>query len=169
MSDPFSSYPRRFKARTATPVLWYRRVADRFAVQGGISEACRDRLVSELERDEVAVCRGEAADLPEGAAEGATLSPVYALEGGGPAAVPTGLVLVRFAEHVAAESQREALRGAGYMIHRVVPHAPHAVWVEALSGRIADALTTLSGLERLEDVENIEPQLLTERGLRGAA
>ncbi|NJR61239.1 MAG: hypothetical protein HC769_21845 [Cyanobacteria bacterium CRU_2_1] len=93
-------------------------------------------------------------------------SPVYSLRSGDSFMVPTGLVFVRFAEGVPAESHQDAIEQAGYKINEIPPYAPHAAWVYAQSGEIADALSQLSKLEAIPDVENVEPQMLMQRSHR---
>ncbi len=80
--------------------------------------------------------------------------------------VPTGRVLVRFAESVQAESKREALHAAGYRIVAVLGYAPHCAWLEAASGDRAQALRDIERVEALSDVQNVEPQWLSQRATR---
>ena len=94
------------------------------------------------------------------------LSPVYTLESNGSVAVPTGLVFIRFAEGVDVESQHEAINRAGYKVAQSLSYAPHTAWLRAQSGNIVDAIAGISRLEAIADVENVEPQMLMERGLR---
>lgn len=98
--------------------------------------------------------------------EDALLGPVYRRDPGGGLAVPTGRALVRFSEGVAADDQRDELAKAGYAVEEILRYAPHAAWVRASSGEIADALRDLSRLEELAQVENVEPQLLSEAAPR---
>lgn len=94
--------------------------------------------------------------------EDALLGPVYLRVPGGGVAVPTGRALVRFSEGVAADDQRDELARAGYAVDEILRYAPHAAWVRATSGAIADALRDLPRLEALAQVQNVEPQLLSE-------
>ncbi|HAZ43592.1 MAG TPA: hypothetical protein DDW76_16925, partial [Cyanobacteria bacterium UBA11369] len=68
-------------------------------------------------------------------------------------------VFIRFAEKVDVESHREAIEQAGYQIAQTLSYAPHAAWVRAQSGKISDALTGISKLEAIPNVENVEPQM----------
>ncbi|MEH2349716.1 MAG: hypothetical protein V7K55_17300 [Nostoc sp.] len=95
-----------------------------------------------------------------------TLTPIYTLQPNGSFAVPTGLVFIRFAEGVDVESQRELINRAGYEVVQILDYAPHGAWLRATSGNIADAITKIPQLEAIPKVENIEPQMLMERGLR---
>jgi hypothetical protein len=88
---------------------------------------------------------------------------VYRRVDGGGIAVPTGSVLVRFAEGEPVERHRRALEGAGFELVESLAYAPHAGWVRAADGTIVDALVGLSRLEDLPGIENVEPQMLSER------
>lgn len=92
----------------------------------------------------------------------ATVAPVYRRTPGGGLAVPTGRVLVRFAAGESADERREDLANAGYVIDEVLRYAPHAAWVRARSGDIADTLTQIGHLLELGRVENVEPQMVSE-------
>jgi hypothetical protein len=48
----------------------------------------------------------------------------------------------------------------------VPAYAPHAAWLEAADGSLAQALGGIARLEALSDVENVEPQWLTERAAK---
>jgi len=95
-----------------------------------------------------------------------TLTAVYVQPATGGLAVPTGLVFVRFKDTVNAESRRAQIRQAGFEIAEVVAYAPQAAWVQSASGNAAEALARVENLERLPDVENVEPQMLLERAQR---
>jgi hypothetical protein len=86
--------------------------------------------------------------------------PVYEVQPGGTPAVPTGRVFVRFASSVNATARRNQIRSAGYHIVQELPYAPQAAWVEANSGDVQDSLRNLDKLKKLDDVENVEPQML---------
>ena len=64
------------------------------------------------------------------------------------------------------EERRAEIEAAGYEMAQALDYAPHAAWVRARSGRIADALNGLRRLEAIPDVENVEPQMLTPRAAR---
>jgi hypothetical protein len=82
--------------------------------------------------------------------------------------VPTGQIYIRFAEGVAADSRRREIERAGYEIVKTTQYTPHTAWLKSTSGDIAQALSNIHALEGLADVENVEPQMLTARDLRGA-
>lgn len=147
---------------TERPDLRYVRLPGYFAVHGRVSESWASAVVLRLDDGRIAVCRGDPGTRPEGG-ESLVVSPVYALGPEGPPAVPTGLVFLRFREGVRAEERRAAIARAGYTVRQIISYAPHAAWVEASSGKIADALSGIPKLEALPDVANVEPQMLSER------
>ncbi len=166
MIDPFSQYPRRIKAKTEAPDLRYVRLSDYFAIHGVLPADFHARVVGELGDENIFICRAEPS-LPPPPLTSAVATPVYALEPDGAPAVPTGLVFVRFAEHIPAKERCDALADAGYVIHQILSYAPHAAWVKVASGDISAALAALPALESLPDVENVEPQMLTAAARRG--
>lgn len=94
---------------------------------------------------------------------GAALTPVYTQRPSGSLAVPTGLVFIRFREGITLETRRHQIDEAGYEIAQSLAYAPNTAWLRARSGSAAEALHNLAMLERLPDVENVEPQMLRER------
>ncbi len=144
----------------------------------------RGRCTYELAEDLVAIHHGGApgptAATVEGGAisvepaesraaesvEDAVLGPVYRRVPGGGVVVPTGRALVRFSEGVVADHQRDELARAGYLVEEILRYAPHAAWVRASSGEIADALRGLSRLQGLARVQNVEPQVISEAARR---
>jgi hypothetical protein len=128
-----------------------------YAVHGG---GPASGAVALLEGGRIAVFRGEpVATDPE------TLGPVYAAPDG-PLVVPTGRVFVRFREGVAAAQRRDELDRAGYELLDVPRYAPHTAWVRARAGGIGASLRGIGELQRLPDVDNVEPQMLLERAKR---
>lgn len=103
---------------------------------------------------------------PKAGPSGREAVPAYSLGPGAPPAFPSGLVLVRFAEGVRAMDRAREIGEAGYAVARELPLAPHAVLIQADTGRAADALSRLEALERLPDVANVEPQMVSERSKR---
>jgi hypothetical protein len=160
--DRFSEYPCEIRVSTERPELRFVRLPGHFAVPGPVPPAWAAQVVLLLDDGKVAVCRGEPGDQPAGDLAPARC-PVYALGHGGPPVVPTGLVFVRFREGVRVEERSGALAAAGYALKQIPSFAPHAAWVEAASGGIAEALTGIPRLEALLDVINVEPQMLSER------
>jgi hypothetical protein len=116
-----------------------------------------------MKEEGIAVYRGEP-DEAHGDADRVT--PVYALQPSGPPAVPTGQIYIRFPEGVTAESRRDEIERAGYEIVKTSPYAPHTAWLKSASNSIGQSLTNIPALEKLRDVENVEPQMLTTRDLR---
>jgi hypothetical protein len=92
--------------------------------------------------------------------------PVYVLGSGGRIARPTGLVFVRFKIGVTPDDRARDIEDAGYEIEQTLDYAPEAAWVRAKTGDIADALHGISHLEKISDVENVEPQMLMRRSSR---
>jgi hypothetical protein len=97
---------------------------------------------------------------------GGDVGPVYSAGPGGPLAVPTGRVFVRLAPGVRADERRDQFEAAGFRIEKTLSYAPNAAWLCPSTGSVAEALPRLDELEKLPDVEHVEPQLLMERSLR---
>ena len=95
-----------------------------------------------------------------------TEAPLYVLSSGGQPARPTGRVLVRFADPAALARHRKDIEAAGYVIEEILSYAPQAAWVRAASGKATDALTAISALEQMAEVEEVEPQMLRARALK---
>ena len=155
--DRFSQYPRRVRHSTAPRAARYEILPGHYAVHRRSADAAApEDALYVLDDGAIAVFEGS-----PGEARG-EVGPVYALGPGGTPAVPTGRVFVRFKEGTKAEDQRKEIKQAGYEIEEVPAYAPHSAWVRALSGEIDDALKGIEGLEKLPDVENVEPQMLTQ-------
>ena len=82
--------------------------------------------------------------------------------GAGGLAVPTGRVFVRFADAIKIETRADELRDLGYRITQMLSYAPNAGWLEAIDGADS-ALQNIVSVEKLRDVVNVEPQLLSPR------
>ena len=141
--------PRRLPASTERPELRYEIADDLIATHGRLG-----RPLEQLVRPVAEA--GGAAIAPT------TLGPVYRRMPGGSLVVPTGRVLVRFAEGEPVERHRDELAGAGYEIDEVLSYAPHAAWLRARSGDIADTLAGLDRLAAQPGIENVEPQMVGE-------
>lgn len=167
--DYFSEYPQQITVGKEQLGTLYSRKPGYYAVQYNQPGTTAPGAILELNEGAIAVFQGEPnpaknpilADSTQ-----ATLIPVYALQPSGTLAVPTGQVFIRFAEGVDVESQREVIKKAGYEIKQILSYAPHAAWLHSHSGNISDALTGISQLQTIPHVENVEPQMLMERGLR---
>jgi hypothetical protein len=103
------------------------------------------------------------ADIPKAPAEAL---PVYQTAPGGSMMIPTGAVLVRFAERDDVKSRTPDIAAVGYRVTEVLPYAPNAAWVQAESGSPRDALRLLEKLASLSGMENVAPQFVTERRRR---
>ncbi len=101
-----------------------------------------------------------------GVPEATPVMPVYRRGHGGGVVVPTGRVLVRFADGDSAEAHRRDLAAAGYHLEEVLSYAPQAGWASATSGSIGDTLARLDRLEAVPGIENIEVQMVGEVGRR---
>src|SRR5262245_17450526 len=166
--DSFYEYPREVQSSTQRPTTIYTRLPDYYAVHhqhpGTPSSESAITTMGEGE-DTIEVFLGEVGDLQRAASPG-EVSPVYAIQPGGTPAVPTGRVFIRFKNNVAVEDRIGEVEQAGYEIAQRIEYAPHAAWLRASSGGIADALTDIKALENIADVENVEPQMLMQRASR---
>ncbi|MEH1866249.1 MAG: hypothetical protein V7K69_14775 [Nostoc sp.] len=168
-NDYFSEYPEQIRVGSNSTAISYTRKSGYYAIHynnqpktvapGAILQL-NDGAMSTMGYA-YAVFPGEPNQSEQG-----KLSPVYTIEPNGSLAVPTGLVFIRFAEGVDVKSQHEAINRAGYEVVENLDYAPHAAWLRAQSGNIVDAIAKIPQLEAIPKVENIEPQMLMERGLR---
>ncbi|MBE9105468.1 hypothetical protein IQ229_11105 [Nostoc cf. edaphicum LEGE 07299] len=162
--DYFSEYPEQIRVsgdvslRTAVS---YTRKPGYYAVHYNQPSTVAIGAILRLNDGAIAVFSGEPNQSEQG-----ILSPVYTLESNASLAVPTGLVFIRFAEGVDVESQREVINRAGYEVAESLSYAPHTAWLRAKSGKIIDAIAGISQLEAITNVENVEPQMLMQRGFR---
>lgn len=156
--DYFCEYPEQIRNYTSVS---YTRKPGYYAVHYNQPNTMPLGAILQLNDGAIAVFPGEPNQSEQG-----IVTPIYTLEPNGSVAVPTGLVFIRFAEGVDVESQREVINRAGYEIVQSLDYAPHAAWLRAQSGNIADAMARIPQLEAIAKVENIEPQMLMERGLR---
>ncbi|WP_334974256.1 hypothetical protein [Nostoc sp.] len=159
--DYFSEYPEKIRVGSERTAVFYTRKPGYYAVHYNQPNTVASGAILQLNNGAIAVFPGEPNQSEQG-----TLSPIYTLEPNDSVAVPTGLVFIRFAEGVDVESQREVINRAGYEVAQSLDYAPHAAWLRDQSGNIADAIAGIPQLEAIPKVENIEPQMLMERGLR---
>lgn len=155
-----SSWPRQLAKSSERPGVVYELAEDLVATHGVLAV---EALV-QFEDERIALCRPDVA--ARGPVDLADVGPVYRQRPGGPVAVPTGRVLVRFAEGESLERHRSDLASAGFEVEQPLAYAPHAAWLRPSTGHVSDALRQLARLDHLEGVENVEPQMLTKRGLR---
>ena len=115
-----------------------------------------------LNDGEIAVYTGDS-PASELLSSGVAVTPVYSQRSSSLQVVPTGQVFIRFRDGINVETRRRQITEAGYEIAQSLAYAPNSGWLRAQSGNAADALNHLVQLERLPDVENVEPQMLRER------
>ncbi|MFN6513456.1 MAG: hypothetical protein RMY29_002990 [Nostoc sp. CreGUA01] len=157
----FSEYPQQIRVGSDASAVSYTRKPGYYAIHYNQPVTVHPGAILQLNEGGIAVFSGE-----PNQSEKNTLSPIYTLESNGSPAVPTGLVFIRFAEDVDVKSQHEAINQAGYEIEQSLDYAPNAAWLRARSGNIVDAIAGISRLQAIPNVENVELQMLMERGLR---
>jgi hypothetical protein len=164
--DPFPDYPGRITFSTERSNVSYVRSPGYYAVHRNAPDAAPADALFALNEGAIAVYRGEHAP-PSGTRKPKDLvTPVYVLQPGGSPAVPTGLIFIRFPEGTRVEDLRKEIEDAGYRLADIPAYAPHTAWVAASSGNIAQALSGVATLERVNTVQNVEPQMLVERSTR---
>lgn len=163
-SDGLTGFPRTLRASTADPEAVYRRVPELIAIHERAVPPAGWEVVLTLDDPPIVVCRGDAGALPR--ALRGSVTPVYALDRRGTPAVPTGLVLVRFRDGIAATACVDVMSRAGFQIQDVLPYAQNAAWVKAASGGIPASLRGIPALESLPDVVHVEPQMVRRSGRR---
>ena len=167
MGELFSHYPVKIKASTQHAEKYFVIQNSLYAVHGEIPPPCKAAIMVVIEEGKIVVCKGNPDELPPSVDPGA-ITPVYSLQPSGPLAVPTGRILVRFADGILAVSRRHAIQRIGYIIDQELHYVPHALWVKSTNGDIAFALNNISLLEGLSEVEYVEPQMLMESVRRRA-
>jgi hypothetical protein len=155
--------PRQAEKRPEAERSAFTPLADHFAVHDRPPGTPAPEAELLLEEGSVAVFRGTPDDRTRGRAR---LGPVYR-SASGRLSVPTGRVLLRFRDGVSAESRRQEIEAAGYQIEEVLPYAAHAAWVRRASGGISESVAGAETLRKLADVEQVEPQLLSQSVPRG--
>lgn len=162
----FSSYPQKIVVSIRQPSLTYTLLPSYYAVHDPKPDTPSQEDAAYLFNEgTIAVFQGTP-DRSEGAGANVKLGPVYALQPGGAIAVPTGLVFMRFAEGTTVEKHLEEIKQAGYEVAESLSYAPHAAWLRARSGKMADALAHLDALEKIPEVQSVEPQMLMESARR---
>lgn len=155
-----SDYPTRLRASTEHPEVIYKRAEGYHAVKNAPRAQAKSAVLT-LEDDDSTylILKGEPKALGE------DVSAVYRGSGGA-LVVPTGRVFVRLDEGARAEAHADAFRELGFVITQSPPYAPHVAWLEREDGDAAAALRSVSALEKLPHVRNVEPQLLAARAFR---
>ncbi|TKB76289.1 MAG: hypothetical protein E8D45_06375 [Nitrospira sp.] len=164
---PSNSFPKVLRIGTAQSSLRYRKVPQRYAVHGPLPPSLNVDIELVFEDGAITICRGRPpspANLPAPL----RVTPLYAADPHGPAAVPTGQVFIRFKPEINAESRRRMVADQGYAMVQIPSYAPHTAWVQASNGDIATSLINAERLMQLPDVEHVAPQLLTPRRSRSA-
>ena len=169
--DTLQNYPSEVRGTTKSASIVYTRLPNHYAVHRQQSDPpLAKKAVATLNEGEklIEVFRedgNEIRQLRESTPQH-DISPVYSLQSGGTPAVPTGRVLIRAKEGELVEKLQQKVEQAGYQIVQILDYAPHAAWLQAASGEIADALTGIQRLEKIPELENVEPQMLMPRANR---
>ncbi len=156
-----TDFPEKLRASTEHPDVVYTRAEGYYALHGGMRGARASKAVLTLNDGEITIHKGQ----PKRGETNATA--VYSPGGGSSARhVPTGQVFVRFASDVDVTTQRDSLEGAGFTIAQTLSYAPNAAWLKHKDNDVAAALNAIPNLEKLDRVENVEPQLISPRALK---
>ena len=158
--DLLAKYPRKLPASSKEGAPDYELAQDLYAVHRKQAAPAQPAELL-LEDGKIAIFKVEA-NGPASSAEGGKVGAVYRLLPSGSLAVPTGRIFIRFAEGIDANASKEKLIKAGYEVTETLAYAPNAAWLQAKSGDIADSINGLARLEKLPDVESVEPQMLME-------
>ncbi|MBD2343160.1 hypothetical protein [Anabaena subtropica] len=165
--DYFIEYPQQICVGT-DPSVFYNRQSGYYAAHYKQAKTTPSNAILVLNEGAgaIAIFPGEPNQAIQDTANTDTLSPVYTLQNNGTLAVPTGMVFIRFGGDVDITSQQAAINQAGYELAQTLAYAPNAGWLRAKTGKIADALTGITQLIAIPNVESVEPQMLMERQLR---
>jgi len=159
--DIFARFPQRIGVSSQPGAKTYTVMPEFYAVHGRQPGSPAPSAVHLFNEGAIGVFKGSPdQDIRRSASD--KISPVYSLVPGGSPAVPTGLVFIRFADGVAVEQRTEEIKHAGYEVAESLAYAPNAAWLRARSGSIPDALAGRDTLEKIADVESVEPQMLME-------
>ncbi len=156
--DVFASFPQQIPVSSRPGAGTYKLMPGYYAIHGTQPGAPNRDAVQLFNEGSIAVFKGSPDEAKVVAPD--KLSPVYALAPGGSPAVSTGLIFLRLAEGSPVGKLKEEIKGAGYEVAESLAYAPNAAWLRARSGKIEDALAGLKALEKLPDVESVEPQML---------
>jgi hypothetical protein len=159
-----SDFPAQLRASTVQPDVVYARADGYYAVHGKsrTASARASKAVLTLNDGEIAIYKGAPKVVT---ANNANITAVYT-PGNNALTVPTGQVFVRFAGDVDAATQRDSLEKMGFTITQTLSYAPNAAWLRHIDNDAAAALNAIPLLEKLDRVENVEPQLISPRALR---
>jgi hypothetical protein len=154
-----------FSVATSPGPTRYLLAHDYIATRKSAAVAARLEIEFFFEEEDICVCRAAPGEDSESLETG-DFGPVYRIGEGGPLAVPTGRVFVRFDERTSLASRREEIERTGFVIQQPLSYAPQAGWLTPQSGRITDALQHFPKLAQLANIQAVEPQMLMQRELR---
>lgn len=163
--DILAKFPQKIEVSSRPGAQSYTLMPGYYALHGQPSGAGAPDPAYLLNEGQIAVFEG----LPDqGTVASAPdkLSAAYSLTPGGSPAVPTGLVFIRFADGVKIGERTQEIKEAGFEVAETLAYAPNAAWLRARSGDIADALNGLRAVEKISNVESVEPQMLMETARR---
>ena len=163
--DILAKFPRKIEVSSRPGAESYSLMPGYYAIHGKPTGATEPGASYLMNEGQIAVFEG----LPdEGSLAGAPgkLSAVYSLTPSGSPAVATGLVFIRFADGVTIGERTQEIQEAGFEVAETLSYAPNAAWLRARSGDIADALNGLRAVEKISNVESVEPQMLMESARR---
>lgn len=139
------------------------------AIVGELPEAMEKYCVATFEHEKICILKLPSMDveieLPD---REVSLIAVYRINHSDPFYVPTGRIFVRLRKKINMQEKAEALKDMQFRIIDIPKYAPYSGWVEHLSGKTDKALSEISQIKNLEDVENIEPQMLSVRSLKAS-
>lgn len=158
-------FPQRLRVSLEARESWYERVNECFSVHGPTNEFVRSHALLLFESEGIAVLPGDP-DATYDLLEGLSLGPVYRLGSAGSFSVPTGRVFIRFGMDTDLKSHELELRRAGYEIFRTLGRTPYAGWVRAVDNSLLHGLAHIENLEKLSGVENVAPEMLSEKANR---
>lgn len=163
--DILAKFPPKIEVSSRPDAKSYALMPGYYAIHGQPSGTTAPGASYLLNEGQIAVFeglpdQGSVADAP------GKLSAVYSLTPGGSPAVPTGLVFIRFADGVKIAERTKEIKEAGFEVAETLAYALNAAWLRARSGDIADALNGLRALEKISNVESVEPQMLMETARR---
>ncbi len=107
-----------------------------------------------------------AVPAPSASGTEAEAAPVYRRAPEGDMVVPTGRILVRFADGDEAADHEEDLQAVGCVVDQVLPYATNTAWVRAATGNVTDGLQALDRLAKVRGVVALEPEMIGSRSAR---
>lgn len=163
--DTLADFPQKIAVSSRPGAQSYTLIPGYYAIHGQPSGGAAPGASYLLNDGQIAVFEG-LPDQETGVDAPGKVSPVYSLGPGGSPAVPTGLVFIRFPEGAKISERTQEIKEAGFEVAEPLAYAPHAAWLRSQAGAIADALNGLRALEKIPNVESVEPQMLMETARR---